>query len=111
MSIEQELKNRGYSDFHPDPIYKREAVYCWKSIKGTVKQSISVQRWNAIERMPVSYTVEICFESKKGIWVKVQYYGLSEKELLPNLSRIERNLKRSIPALDGNSKHYGYSGE
>lgn len=113
INVELFLKEQGYSDPVPDPIYRPEATIWYKRVSGTVKHQVEVKQWKSLNpnKFEFSYEVEMTYETKHGVWANTKFYGLSEEDLLKLLPQLELRLKHSLVFMGANPVHYRYDGQ
>lgn len=112
MSVELYLKERGYTEPTPDPIYREEALCSYKKWPAT-KHQICVKRWSfaKMNNGRPAFDVEMNYETELGIWATVKFYGIAEDELLNVLPDLESRLMKTVAPMRANPSHYRYDGE
>lgn len=111
MELKTLLREHGYSEFIPDPVYRNEALYCYRKVPGTDKQQFVIKEWKPLKAgMKPSYEMEITFEVQFDMWSTMKYYGLTAQQVAARLSFMEESLKNSIATMGGNPLHYRFDG-
>lgn len=102
----------GYSGPVKDPVFGDDGtVYWYRKVPGTVRHQFVVKRWVLRPGFPPSYEVEMVYETSGGVWAENKFYGVTEKQLLENLSGFETLLANSIKSMGGNPLHYQFDYE
>jgi hypothetical protein len=107
-NVHEWLNEKGYNGPRKDQ-FKDYAVYFHKRIENTnhlclvYEHKIPIPNSDCIYR---SYTVEICFETQDEVWVKNQFYAVSEEVLMSKLEELEKRLYASVVPMGGNAKNY-----
>lgn len=113
MTEQDFLSSKGYGQPTPDPIYRNDGVVYWyRTVPKTKKQQFVIRKWPPMQfgKAP-SYELEMCYETRNGVWANTKFYGLTYTQLCANLDRLEGCLKQSLLYMDANPLHYRFDGE
>lgn len=107
MTIHDFLKERGYQGPVKDQ-FRDNDVYFYRKVPNTTHQWVVYEHKVDMPNGPtyLGHSVEMCFETFDGTWVKNKFYGLSEEELRNKLDGLEQRLYDTIVPMGGNRKVY-----